>query len=98
MQNRKRSSISSKTSSPNIASGRYRHGVTDDLWGQTATALAVRIRTREISAAEVMRAHLARIEAVNPDLNAIVTLDREGALAAADAADRQLAAGEEVGP
>ncbi|HET8754747.1 MAG TPA: amidase [Solirubrobacteraceae bacterium] len=72
--------------------------MTDELWGQTATALAARIRAREVSAAEVMRAHLARIDAVNPDLNAIVTLDREGALAGADAADRRLASGEPVGP
>jgi amidase len=72
--------------------------VSDELWGQTATALAARIRAREVSAAEVMRAHLARIDAVNPDLNAIVTLDREGALAGADAADRRLASGEPVGP
>ena len=55
--------------------------MSDELWGETATALAARIRRREVSAAEVMRAHLARIDAVNPDLNAIVTLDREGALA-----------------
>ena len=72
--------------------------MTDDLWGETATALAARIRAREVSAVEVMRAHLARIDAVNPDLNAIVTLDPEGALAGAEAADRRLAAGEPVGP
>ena len=69
-----------------------------ELWLQTATALGARIRDHEVSAAEVMRAHLARIDAVNPDLNAIVTLDREGALAAADEADRQLARGDDVGP
>jgi amidase len=34
----------------------------------------------------------------HPDLNAIVTLDREGALAGAAAADRRVAAGEPVGP
>ncbi|HEX5621836.1 MAG TPA: amidase [Solirubrobacteraceae bacterium] len=72
--------------------------MTDELWGETATALAARVRAREVSAVEVMRAHLARIDAVNPVLNAIVTLDREGALAAADAADRRLRAGEPVGP
>ena len=71
--------------------------MTDDLWGETATALAARIRAREVSAVDVMRAHVARIDAVNPDLNAIVTLDREGALAGAEAADRRLAAGEPVG-
>jgi amidase len=63
--------------------------VSDELWRDTATSLAARLRSREVSAGEVMRAHLARIDAVNPELNAIVTLDREGALAAADAADRR---------
>ena len=69
----------------------------DELWRQTATELALRIRRRELSATEVVGAHLARIDAVNPELNAIVTLDREGALAAADEADRVLARGEPTG-
>ena len=69
----------------------------DELWRETATALALRIRRRELSAAEVVGAHLSRIEEVNPELNAIVTLDREGALAAADEADRALARGEPAG-
>jgi amidase len=56
------------------------------------------IRRRELSATEVVSAHLSRIEAVNPELNAIVTLDREGALAAADEADRLLARAEPTGP
>ena len=57
------------------------------MWGRTATELAAGIRSREFSAREVLEAHLERIDAVNPRVNAIVTLDREGALAAADAAD-----------
>jgi amidase len=69
-----------------------------ELWRETASALAERIRRRELAAAEVMRAHLARIDAANPEINAIVTLDREGALAAAEAADRRLARGEATGP
>jgi amidase len=63
------------------------------LWRETATDLAARIRRREISAVEVMDAHLARIEQVNPLLNAIVTLDADGARLAAAEADRRLAAG-----
>ena len=70
----------------------------DELWRETATQLATRIRRRELSAAEVVRAHLARIDEVNPQLNAIVTLDRGGALAAADEADRRLARGEPARP
>ena len=57
------------------------------MWGRTATELAAGIRAREFSVREVMESHLARIEAVNPRVNAIVTLDAEGALLAADAAD-----------
>ena len=58
------------------------------MWGRTATELAAGIRAREFSVREVMEAHLARIAAVNPRVNAIVTLlDPEGALRAADEAD-----------
>ncbi len=63
------------------------------MWRLSATELALGIRARRFSAREVMEAHLARIEAVNPRVNAIVTLDAEGALAAADAADRAAPAG-----
>jgi hypothetical protein len=49
----------------------------------TATDLAARIRYREVSALEVMDAHLARVEEVNPSINAIVTLDADGARRAA---------------
>jgi amidase len=64
-----------------------------ELWRETASDLAALIRRREISAVEVMDAHLARIEQVNPLLNAIVTLDADGARRAAAQADRELAAG-----
>jgi amidase len=70
----------------------------DDLCTRPATELAALVRTRELSARELMDAHLDRIERLNPELNAIVTLDPEGARAAADAADARLAAGEPVGP
>jgi len=55
--------------------------------GVTATALARLIARREVSAREVAEAHLRRIDAVNPLINAVVALDAERALAAADAAD-----------
>jgi amidase len=69
-----------------------------DLCWLTATELARRIRERELSAVEVMEAHLTRIERVNPLVNAIVTLVPERALAGARAADEALARGETVGP
>src|SRR5690349_19755993 len=56
------------------------------------------IRAREISARELLDAHLARIERLDPQVNAVVTLDPDGARASADAADAALAAGEDVGP
>ena len=56
------------------------------------------LRAREISARELLDAHLDRIERLNPDVNAVVTLDAEGARAAADAADAALAAGEDGRP
>jgi aspartyl-tRNA(Asn)/glutamyl-tRNA(Gln) amidotransferase subunit A len=70
----------------------------NELWDQDATALAELIRTRQVSAAEVVRAHVDRIEAVNPKINAVVTLVAEQALAAAHVADRAVAAGEPLGP
>ena len=69
-----------------------------DICFLTATELSRRIRTREISAREVMETHLAQIERVNPKVNAIVTLVPEQALDMADAADKALARGDEVGP
>ncbi len=56
------------------------------------------VRARELSAQEVMEAHLAQIERVNPEVNAIVTLTAERALERAGATDEALARGEEVGP
>jgi amidase len=56
------------------------------------------IRTREVSAVEVMRAHLDRIAEINPQVNAIVTLlDEREALAMARDADRAVAAGGPLG-
>ena len=63
-----------------------------------ARDLAAAIARRELSAYEVMTAHLDRIEALNPHINAIVSLRPEAALAEADAADRRLSLGEPVGP
>ncbi|TDD32708.1 amidase [Nonomuraea terrae] len=59
-----------------------------------ATELARLIRTRQVSAVEVLQAHLDRIEQVNPRVNAVVTLVAEQALDAAKAAD----AAEPAGP
>lgn len=71
---------------------------TTDLCFLTATELAHRIRTKAVSCREVMEAHLAQIERVNPKVNAIVTLLPEQALDHAHQADEALVRGEAVGP
>lgn len=62
-----------------------------------ATRLAELVRNRELSPVEIVKAHLDRIEAVDPTINAIVTV-AEGALAAAKAAEDAVMAGEVLGP
>ena len=64
----------------------------------SATALARALRTRKVSAVELLKATLGRVDRINPRLNAIVVDDRERAMAAARTADRLLARGELLGP
>jgi amidase len=64
----------------------------------SATGLAHRIRRREVSALEVLRAHVAQIEAIDPHVNAMVTRTFEQAEADARALDVRLARGERTGP
>jgi amidase len=63
-----------------------------------AVELAAALRSGELSAREVVAAHLAQIERVNPLVNAVVTLAAERALDEARAADERLASGAAVGP
>ena len=55
--------------------------------------IAAALRDKKVSAVELATESLSRIEAGNPRINAFVTVDRDGALAAAKAADERLAAG-----
>jgi aspartyl-tRNA(Asn)/glutamyl-tRNA(Gln) amidotransferase subunit A len=71
--------------------------VTKEIIFSDATKLAELIRTKEVSPVEVVQAHLDRIAAVNPKINAIVTL-ADGALKAAKAAEAAVLAGDELGP
>src|SRR6266536_1356794 len=71
--------------------------MTTELCFMTATELARRIRLREVSVTEVVQTHLAQIDRVNPEVNAIVTLTAERALDEARAKDRALARGEAAG-
>jgi len=63
----------------------------------SAVELAARIRRKDVSAREVLTAHLARIERVNPKVNAIVTLVAERAMADATRADETTARGGALG-
>jgi amidase len=69
-----------------------------EIWQLSATELAQRIASRQLSSAEVVDAHLARIDAVNPALNAVVRVLADEARANALLADKRLAAGEVAGP
>jgi amidase len=66
-----------------------------DLAMHTAIELSSMLRSREVSAREVVAAHIARIEAYDRVVNAVVTRTFEAALAKADAADAALARGEQ---
>jgi amidase len=70
----------------------------DDLIYASAAKLAASIRAKEISSAEVVNAHLERIEQVNPQLNAVVQLTADSARQQARAADEFLAKGKVPGP
>lgn len=71
--------------------------MTEDLVFAPAIEIAERIRNRSVSPVEVMEAHLARIESVNPKLNAIVTPD-DTAISRAREAEDMLMRGEFWGP
>lgn len=62
-----------------------------------ATTMAAMIASREISASELLEAHLHEIERCNPAVNAIVTLTKERARDLAAAADRRTMSGEPLG-
>ena len=64
----------------------------------SATAVAKAIRTKEVSSEEVVKAYVQRIKDVNPQLNAVVRLDAEGALVEARRSDEELAKGDLRGP
>jgi amidase len=69
-----------------------------EIWQLPAAELAQRIARRQLSSVEVVNAHLARIDAVNPALNAVVRVLADEARAAAIKADQKLASGETIGP
>ncbi|MDO6386214.1 Asp-tRNA(Asn)/Glu-tRNA(Gln) amidotransferase subunit GatA [Uliginosibacterium sp. 31-12] len=60
---------------------------------QTLKSLQAQLASKKISSRELVTDYLARIEAQNAAINAFITVDHAGALAAADAADAAIAAG-----
>lgn len=69
-----------------------------DLVYQSAGELGALIRTKKVSPVEVVRAYLDRIAAVNPKVNAYLTVTAEQALAEAAVAEREIRAGRYRGP
>ena len=69
-----------------------------DLWRLPATELAQRIRAKQVSATEVAKDALARLDAVNPRINAVVDHRPRDVLADAAAVDDAIARGEDPGP
>lgn len=68
-----------------------------ELCEMSASELAARLARKDVSARDVMTAHLARIERVNPRVNAIVTLVAEQALAGAVKADEAIMRRDPIG-
>lgn len=69
-----------------------------DLTALSAAELGARIATRDLSSREVVEAHLARIEQLNPTLNAFLHVDGDAALHTAELIDDRLDSGETLGP
>jgi amidase len=70
----------------------------NDVLFRSATAAADALRRKEISSGELTELLFARIDAVNPGLNAVIEQRREAALAEAAAADAATARGDARGP
>ena len=69
-----------------------------ELWRQSASELAKLIASKQVSATEVVDAHLARMDALNSQVNAVVRVLADEARSAAVEADRKVASGERIGP
>ena len=70
----------------------------EDLWRLSATDVAAAIKTKKVSARQVAEAALARLDAVNPAINAVVDHRPEDVLAQAALIDTAIARNEAVGP
>ncbi|PJE33776.1 amidase, partial [Pseudooceanicola lipolyticus] len=69
-----------------------------NIWRLSASEIAAQVRDGAVSAVEVTQAHLDRLAAVNPTLNAVVQEFPDEALAAARAVDETRSRGDDPGP
>lgn len=69
-----------------------------DILESSATTIAAAVREKKISPIELVRAHFDRIAALNPRLNAYISLREDEALAEAGRAEAAVMAGDELGP
>src|SRR5215510_4885445 len=72
--------------------------MSEDLCFLSAAELRARIASKDVSPVELMRAVLARAEELQPELNCFITLCGEQAMSKAREAERQVMAGEPLGP
>jgi amidase len=70
----------------------------EDLWRLSATDIAALIRSKKVSAKEAASAALARLDAVNPRINAVIDHRPQDVLAQAGAIDAAIARNEDLGP
>ena len=68
-----------------------------DIWRLSAADLATLVKSRKVSAREAAKAGLARLDAVNPKLNAVIDHRPDDVLKQADAVDAAIARGENPG-
>ena len=68
-----------------------------DLTALSLTDLVAKVKAKEVSAAEVTAAYLARVRALDASIGAYLLVDGEGATAAAKAIDARIAKGEDAG-
>ncbi|MFY9586535.1 MAG: amidase family protein, partial [Actinomycetota bacterium] len=69
-----------------------------ELWQLDASTIARAVATGEASARDVVDAHLERIEALDAEVHAFLTVTADEARAQADAVDAARARGESLGP
>ncbi|TDE36192.1 amidase family protein [Antarcticimicrobium sediminis] len=69
-----------------------------NLWRHSATTIANLVRLKQVSATEVAKDALARLDAVNPSINAVVDFHPDEVIAQAKATDAAIAAGKPMGP